>query len=106
MCWEGVGWGAHLPNLKQPRVELRSETVAAFAIGHERSAGIQITVDQQGSAGMNARVIQPLSWSEAAEATHHHRHGQVTGGSCARQGSSRLGAVGQGGFNIFLRLRH
>ena len=89
-------------NLKQPGVELRSETVAALAIKHEGSAVVQVTVDEQGSAGMNARIIQPLSWPEAAEAAHRHRRGQVTGDPVLVGVGRGWGAVGQDGCDSFL----
>ena len=90
---------------KQPRVKLRSETIAAFAIEHEGSAVVQVTVNQQGSAGMNAHIVQPLSWPKAAEAAHRHRRGQVTGDPVLVWVGRGWGAVGQGGCDSLLSCR-
>ena len=80
---EAVGVGAGLvgegicPNLKQFGVELGSETVAALAGCHEGVANTQVKVNQHGSAGMNARVVQPPAWPKASEAPHRHLCGPV-----------------------------
>ena len=80
---EAVGVGAGLvgegicPDLKQFGVKLGSETMTALAGCHEGLADAQVKIDQQGSAGMNARVVQPLAWPKTPEASHRHLCGPV-----------------------------
>jgi hypothetical protein len=80
---EAVGVGAGLvgkgvcPDLKQFGVKLGSKTITALAGCHEGLADAQVKIDQQGSAGMNARVVQPLAWPKTPEASHRHLCGPV-----------------------------
>ena len=96
-----VGEGGVCPNSKQFGVKLGSKTIAAFAVAHEMPVEVQVAVDQQGGAGVDACVVQPLSWAETAEAAHRHLCGQVARDPVLLGICRGWGPVGQGGCDSF-----
>jgi hypothetical protein len=70
--------GEHIsPNSKEFHVKQRSEAITVLAVGKKGAAAAQVPLNQQRSASMNARIVQPFLWSEATEIAHCHLRGQV-----------------------------
>ena len=65
------------PNLKEFCVKLGLEAITALVVGKKGATAVQVPLDQQRSADMNAHIVQPFSRPKTMEVAHVHPHGQV-----------------------------
>jgi hypothetical protein len=100
-----VGVGACIsPNSKAFLVKLGPEAIAVWAVGEEGVAAVRVPLDQQGSADMDAHVVQPLSWPETTEDAHCHLRGQVARNHMSVREVRGWGAKRQSSGNVDLCL--